>query len=486
MKKSIKKNYIYNLLFQLFKVVLPIVVIPYIARTLGEDGTGQYTFAYSIVTYFVLFAGLGFENYAQRLIASHKDDKHQQSIDFWEVVIARSIPSLASIGLYILLISIGVFDSKYMVILYILGFEIVAVLLDTSFYFQGNEEFGIIVSVHAAVRILCYIFIFIFVKTQNDLWIYTLIQGASVVLSNVTLCLFLKGRISFINTKELNILRHLPPTILLFLPTIAVSVYTTLDKTLIGLITNIDSENGNYNYAEKLVKMSMMFVTSLGSVMIPRNSSQFADNDIEGVEKNINKSIRFVFLLGVPLMLGLIAISNNLIPWFLGDGYNKAAVLIKILSPLILLIGLSNVFGKQFLIPSHSDKKYTISIICGAAINLLLNLVLIRYLLSEGAAIATIVAETLITIIMFFFVKNKIKIGTSFIKSWKYIIAGAIMFVPCYFLGLYLSPSILNTLIIVVCGALLYFATLFILKDDFLINIVVSTMGRFKKQKNSQ
>lgn len=471
MKKSIKKNYFYNLFFQIFKIIVPILVTPYIARTLSEDGSGQYTFAYSIVTYFVLLAGLGFENYAQRLIASHQNDKHSQSIDFWEIIIARLIPSFFSLVLYIVLININLFDTKYSVLLFILIFEIVAIIFDVNFYFQGNEEFGKIVSVNALIRIVSYICIFIFVKKQSDLWIYTLIQSASILISNLLLWMFLKGRIERVSFKELNILKHLPSTLVLFLPTIAVSVYTTLDKTLIGLITNIDSENGNYSYAEKLVKMSMTFVTSLGTVMIPRNSKQFADNDIEGIENNINNSIRFVFFLGIPLMLGLIAISDNLIPWFLGEGYDKAALLLKTLSPLVLLIGLSNVFGKQYLVPSHSDKKYAIAIISGAFVNLILNLFLIRLLLSEGAAIATIVAESFITLIMFIFVAKKISITKSFIKSWKYICAGIIMFVPCLLLGKILESSILNSLIIALTGSCIYFVILLLLKDEYIFKI---------------
>lgn len=486
MKKSIKKNYFYNLFFQIFKIIVPILVTPYIARTLGADGSGQYTFAYSIVTYFVLLAGLGFENYAQRLVASHQNDKHQQSIDFWEIMIARLIPSAISIFAYVVLINLNIFDEKYKILLIILVFEIVAIIFDVNFYFQGNEEFGKIVSVNAIIRIVSYISIFVFVKKQDDLWIYTLIQSFSIVISNLLLWFFLKGKIEFIKPKELRILRHLPSTLILFLPTIAVSVYTTLDKTLIGLITNTDSENGNYSYAEKLVKMSMTFVTSLGTVMIPRNSKQFADNDFVGVQNNIKQSIRFVFFLGIPLTFGLIAIADNLIPWFLGDGYSKAATLLKILSPLVLLIGLSNVFGKQYLVPSRSDKKYAFAIITGALVNLVLNLILIRPLLSEGAAIATIIAESLITLIMFVFVARKIHIMQSFLDSWKYLVAGLFMFVPCFLLGKLLGPSIVNTIIIAALGTAIYFILLFVFKDSFFAYAINSVRNRLFKKKNRE
>ena len=123
--------------------------------------------------------------------------------------------------------------------------------------------------------------------------------------------------------------------------------------------------------------MILTVLTSLGTVLSPRNAKRFAEGDVEGVEKNIYHTSRFVMFLGVPLMFGTIAISDNLIPWYLGAGYDKAAMLMKLLAPLVIIIGLSNVFGRQFLIPSNQDKKFTIAIVCGALTNLILNIILI-------------------------------------------------------------------------------------------------------------
>ncbi|MDE5889306.1 MAG: polysaccharide biosynthesis C-terminal domain-containing protein, partial [Bacilli bacterium] len=224
----------------------------------------------------------------------------------------------------------------------------------------------------------------------------------------------------------------------------------------------------------------------LGVVVIPRNSKCIADGNLEAVKTNINKSIQFVICLGVPLMLGTISIADNLIPWYLGDGYDKAANLMKILSPIILLIGLSNVFGLQFLIPSGQDKKFTVSIVVGALVNFGLNCLLISFWQSYGAAIATVIAEFAVAFLMIIFARRDIKFYKAVLSSWKYVLAGLIMFVPCYFLGKYLKPSILNTFIIALIGVIVYGVCLWVLKDKFLFGAIRMIKTKLVKKENKE
>ncbi len=466
-KKSVKKNYVYNLLYELFLLIIPIVVTPYVARALGETGSGQYSFTYSISTYFTLFASLGFSFYAQRLVASHQGDKAQQSKDFWEIFFVRLIPVGITLIVYVVLAGAGVYGVKYNYLMIILSINVIAVAFDITFFFKGNEEFGRIVLRNIVIKSVSILCIFLFVKDTDDLWIYALIQSGAVILSNLSLWLYLPKQLVKINLKDTHPFKHLKPTIILFLPTIATSVYTSLDKTLIGLITRDDAENGNYEYAEKLVKMALTVLTSLGTVMIPRNSKKFADGDIKGVEANIYKSTQFVLFMGIPLMFGMIAVSDNLISWYLGSGYSKASTLMKILSPIIPIIGLSNVFGIQFLIPSKQDKKYTLAVILGAVTNLLLNLLLIYFIKSYGAAIATVIAETIVTGVMLIFLRKNIRFGKILLSSWKYWIAGLVMFAALFFIFRGYSPSVLHTLYMTGCGVLIYFCVLTLLKDKY-------------------
>ncbi len=498
--KSAKKNYIYNLLYQVFLFIVPLATTPYISRVIGPSGIGQYSFSYSITSYFVLFASLGFGYYAQREIARHSQDRHAQSVIFFEIMICKLISTLLSMGINLILIYTNVYN-EYTLLMKLLLINIASTFFDITFFFQGREEFGLIAIINVLSKTIGIACIFIFVKNEDDLWLYTFFQSFVLIFSSLLLWAFLIKRIERVKLSELHFTRHIVPTLCLFIPTIATSVYTMLDKTLIGLmiegnttiaetapdgtITTIikktsDIENGYYEQSEKVVKMAMAIITSLGTVMIPRNSKEVAQGHEEKLIENIYKALRFTFLLGMPLTLGLIATANSFSPWFFGTGFEKVPYLIMIFSPIVLIIGLSNVLGLQYLIPKKNDGKFTIAITSGAIINLCLNLILIRFYKSYGAAIASVIAEASVTAIMFIFVRKEISFLKMLKQCYKYIISGLIMFgvvfLTQYFLKLDANP--LFTMILVLEGACTYFLLLFILRDSAFIDGSKKIIGK--------
>lgn len=466
-EKSIKKNYFYNLLYRVFLIIVPILVTPYVARVLGDDASGQYSFTVSIMTYFTVLAAFGFTLYAQREVAKVSDSKTDRSKVFWEIILCRAVSTAASTVVYVALLLGKVYAEKNTVAMWLLIIQVVATLFDITFFFQALEEFGKIVLRNVIIRGISIVLILTLVKSPDDLWIYVLIQSGTVLFSNVSLWGYMFKYLGKVPAKDLKPLRHFLPALILFLPTVATSIYTVLDKTLIGLITGSDSENGNYEYAESIVRMLLTAVTSLGVVLIPRNAKKFAEGDDDAIRENIRLSVNFAFFLGVPLMLGTIAISDNFVPWYLGPDYEKAADLMKVLSAIIVIVGLSNVFGLQYLVPSGNDKKFTISVAVGAVVNFGLNCLLIYYFQSMGAVIATVIAEFVILFIQYMFIRKKIQFARAVLSSWRYFVGGAAMFVPCYFMGLYLEPSVSSSVLIFVVGVVVYAVIMLVTRDRF-------------------
>lgn len=503
-KNSIKKNYIFNVIYQVFVLIVPLITTPYISRVLLAEGVGQYSYTYSIVNYFVLVAALGFGVYGQREIAKHQNDKRQQGIILFEILIVRFFSVGISLLTFIILCLTNVFNT-YTSLMWWWLVLIIAQEFDITFFFQGNEQFGKVVIRNIIIKIASVILIFILVKKQDDVWIYILCFAGSTFLGNLSLWFYLPKSIERFSLKEIHPCKHIIPTIRLFIPTIATSLYTVLDKTLIGLLIQdtyivtenqvidgvvqpvevvkkySDLENGYYEQAEKLVKLSMTIIIAMGTVMIPRNSNEYAVGNLDKVKDNIYFSSRFVYLLGIPIMLGFAAIANNFIPWFLGEGYGKSILLIQIFSPLVLIIGFSNVFGLQYLIPTKRDLKYTIAILIGAGSNLILNLILIPLYWSFGAVIASITAELLVTLCMAIFIHKEISLLKIIKISIKYIISGAIMFVGVFFTARILSSSILNTMLLVLEGVGIYGICLLILKEEFCYNIVKKIIHKLIK-----
>ena len=400
MKKSIKKNYIYNLIYQTFTLITPLITIPYISRILGSFGIGQHSFTASIASYFILFGSLGFSVYAQREIARFQDNKIEQTKIFYEIIIARSISVFLALIIHVSILCSGVYGETYTLLMWILTINIGATAFDITFLLQGNEEFGTIALRNVIVKIVGILTIFLFVKNESHVWLYTLCQSVILILSNLSLWTRLPKMLVKIGLKDLNIRRHFIPTLRLFIPTVAVSIYTVLDKTLIGILVpgttvidgvekNVsDIENGYYDQAEKIIKMAMTVITALGTVMVPRNSYAIASGDIDSFKRNIRNALKFVVFFGLPIVLGIVALSDNFSSWFFGKGYEKVPYLMITLSPLVIVLGFSNVLGLQYLLPQKKDSKYTVAVSLGAIINLILNIFLVKSYWSFGAAIA--------------------------------------------------------------------------------------------------
>lgn len=485
MKKSnLKKNYIYNVIYQILVIIIPIIVTPYVSRVLMPEGIGQYSFSYSLITYFTIFANMGYNIYAQREIAACGDDKQKQSIIFWEINLSRLLFVGISLAVNLILVVSGVYD-KYSLLMLLLSINILAIAFDISFYYQGNEEFGKMVFVNIIIKLLGTASIFVFVKDFNDVWIYTLLNSLVLIGSNLVMWIFLKNRLLKVKIKDLKPQRHFKGSFKLFIPTIATSLYTVLDKSLIGIITGSDAQNGYYESAEKIVRFAMTIITCWGTVMIPRNVHEISNGNYEQVNKNSYKVIHFVWLLGLPMMFGFIAVASNVIPWFLGDGYEPSIILMQVFSALVIFIGMSNVLGMQYLVPFKRDKEFTIAITSGAITNVVLNIPLIFWLDALGATISSVVAEFVVTLIMLIELRKNLSIKEIFKSAIKPLIASIIIFAVIYPLSFYFSPSVLNTFIIVLVGIVIYGIVILILKDKLVFDVLGQIKDKFfKKSEN--
>ena len=467
MANSIKKNYIYNLVYQTLLVIAPLITTPYVSRVLGADGVGTASFVESIASYFTLFAALGAITFGQREISYTRDDKYQRSIVFYNVFIFKLIVSLTVLLVYLLL-CLTIFKSS---IYFIFAINILAVTFDITWFFQGLENFRLIATRNSFFRVLSIIFIFTFVKSKEGISLYCLSLTFFTLLSNLSLIPNLIKELVPVDKSDIHPFKDVRTIISLFLPTIAIQIYTVLDKTMIGLITKDAAENGYYEQSIKISRFLLFIVTALSAVVIPRIGYYFNKNDNESLKKLIYKSYRFTMFLAIPMAFGLFAISDNVVPWFLGVGFDKAKVLIKILSFLLIAIGLSNVTGLQYMVPTKKQRLLTISLFIGALINFILNLILIRYFKSVGAAIASIMAETIITISQFYLVRTEISFVNVFRETFRYIISAAIMFVVVSIISTNLAPSIINSLIMVICGGLIYIVSLAICRDRLLLEV---------------
>ena len=477
--KSLKKNYIYNLIYQFLIIILPLITTPYLSRVLGAEKVGIYGFTISITTYFLLFGTLGLSLYGQREIAYVQNDIEKRSKVFFELVIIRTISVLISMTIFFMLFCL---EGEYSVYYRILLLEILSIIFDISWFFQGLEDFKKTVIRNLFVKITSIILIFILVKRPEDLYIYFIIYVLSTFIGNISLWFYLPKFINKIRLKELNLKRHIKPALLLFVPQIATQVYIVLDKTMIGILVVDKAEVGFYEQAQKIVKLCVMLSTSLGAVMLPRMAATYAKREYDKLINYLKKSLSMTMMIAFPLFIGISTISYRFVPIFFGKGYDRVIPIICLMSPIIIFIGLSNVTGTQFLLPTKQTSKYTISVVIGAITNVAFNLILIPRLGAIGATIATIIAELSVTTVQFIMIKKYLSLKAIYLLTYHYLIAS----IPIMISGLILKSIILNNylyiIIQILVSAFIYIVLMIILKDDMFSYVVNNIFNKLNQK----
>lgn len=474
--QSLKKNYIYNLTFQVLAIIIPLITTPYLSRVLGADGIGIYSYVESISAYFVLFATLGLTIFGQREVSYVQNDIKKRTIVFWETFIIQLVSSLICIVAYVFFS----FLQKDSLLYLVLVINLFTVVVNVSWLFQGMEEFGRIVLRNIIFKLLGLAYVFIFVTERDDVIVYLFGVAFFAFLNNLSYWTMLPKFVNRPILKDLHPTRHLKTVFSLFLPTIAISIYTVLDKTMIGVITDDPCENGYYEQAIKMSKVVLTIVTSLGVVMVPRIGHYFSKGDMASVKSSMYNSYRFVWLLSIPLSLGLISLSSNFVPWFYGSGFDKVAPLLGILGLLIIAIGISNVTGIQYLIPTNRQTYLSISVITGAGVNFVLNIFFIKYFASIGAAFSSVIAEFVISFLLLFLVRKELSLYKIFKSGLNYYIAGTVMMVILLFMRDKFEPSLMNTVFLVLIGGSIYLLILVILKDEFFVSNLKAILRKFK------
>ena len=481
MKKSIAKNYIYNLIYQMLTILLPLVTTPYLSRVLGAEPIGIYGYTISIVTYFILFGTLGVSMYGQREIAYRAQDKKERSKAFWEIISIRTITLSISILLFYLIYGRS---GDYALYYRILIIQLIANMFDISWLFQGIEEFDKTVVRNLIVKLLSLVLIFVVIKTPNDLWKYFAIYVGAELIGNITLWLYTPKYLEKINIKELELKKHLKPTIALFVPQIAIQIYTVLDKTMIGNITNDMTEVGYYEQAQKIVKAALTVTTALQTVMNSRIANAYANKNEEEIKTCLKTSFNFVWFLTIPMAFGLMAIATKFVPWYYGAGFDGVIPIMIATSPILIPIGLSGVTGIQYLVQIGKQKIFTISVTVGAIVNIVLNMILIHYFRGVGAVLSSIIAEITILGIQLKYIRDQFKIKDILKLAVKCLIAGIIMFLVVALITKYMPVSIMNTVIQIVVGGIVYLGVLIILKYQFLKDIYNQVITGLKSKLN--
>mgnify|MGYP000886161032 CR=1 FL=1 len=456
---KILKNYVYNLSYQILVVVLPIITTPYITRIFSSQELGDYGYYSSIVTYFILLATLGVANYGTKVISGHRNEINK---NFWGIYFLQLGATILSISLYcIFCVNLPSMQNP---VAYILGLSLVSKGLDISWLFQGLEDFRKITVRNITVKLVGVISIFLFVKSTNDLYLYVFLLTIFELLGQLSM--WLPAR-EFIGKPHVDLKYaryHLKPIILLFLPQIAISLYVTLDRTMLGVLAST-KDVGIYDQALKLVNILLTLVTSLGSVMLPRVANLLATNNHEEVNKMHEISFLVYNLIIFPIMTGMLIVNDDFVQFFLGQDFQDARFAIAIMIFRMFFIGWTNIMGIQILIPHNKHREFMLSTTIPAVVSVGLNLLLIPPFGFVGASIVSVLTEALVWVIQLNFSRRFIKDVSILPAMSKIILASVVMYLGLFVFKMFVQlKPMLNVAVDGLVGAIIYIVLIIVLR----------------------
>ena len=453
------KNYLYNLSYQILTIILPIITVPYVTRIFTSEDLGNYGFYNSIVSYFSLFAMLGIGIYGTKQIAAARD----VSSTFWNIYAIQLIASILALFVYVMtLLSIPKMSG---IVPIILGIVLLTKMIDISWLFTGKEDFKKITLRNTMVKVAGVISIFTFIKSSEDLYLYIFLIVIFDFLGQFVMWIPAKKFIKRPSFDTKIIKKNLHPIVLLFLPQVAISLYVVLDRTLLGLLGSY-SDVGIYEQGQKLTSILLTVVSSLGAVMLPRVANLLSERK----EKEAQNMVKFSFILYnliiFPMIFGLIAINEVFVKLFLGQNFQDVKYVLYIIVFNIMFIGWTNILGYQVLVVRNKNKEFMLSTTIPAFVSVAVNIAVIPFFGYIGASITSVVVETLVFAIQWYYSRNIINKNLLFNKDLaKIICSSLVMFGAVMLCKMTLGlDGIIGLIIYLAVGGISYLGMIFSLK----------------------
>lgn len=477
---SAKKNYIYNSMYTVLNMILPLVTAPYLSRVIGTEGVGLYAYSFSIAQYCVLFAKLGLVNYGTRECAKIRENKDELSKTFSNLFAMQCIATGGVIFVY--LIYAEFFAGEYKTIALIFLIWVAGSFLDIDWFWFGLEEFKKVTIRNVVIKGATVAGIFLFVKDYEDVPLYAFIMASGYVVGYIAIWIGIRKKVHFSKILFQEIKKHLVPCAVMLIPVLALNVYRSMNKVMLGAMVGM-SETGIFDNGEKFVYCLSGLISSLGTVMLPKMSYLVEQKDERQIQKYIALSLRFIILMTSAMAFGLIAVSNSVVEIMFGSAFKKSAIILSFSAPTLLFMGWSNVMRTQYIIPHKKDDIYIKSTLFGAIINLVINAILIPRYLAIGAAIATLTAELFVPFYQFLRLKKEIDYRRHLSNVIPYIVIGALMAIILKLIEQFMGISMLTLVVQIIVGGIVYImcSLIYIIKfDNEMLQFIMAT---FKTRK---
>ncbi|MDR3185271.1 MAG: flippase [Christensenellaceae bacterium] len=472
-QKSIKLNVIMNGLYMISGIIFQLVTYPYISRILNPEGIGSIDFSQTYISYFSMVALLGIPVYGIRACAVVRDDKEKLSKTVQELLIIALLMMIFSYSA----LSISFFFVKKIRIEFLLTITFSATIflnsISMNWLYSALEEYAYIAIRSISLNVVAIIAMFLFVKTSQDYIVYAIITVCASAGSSILNLFHSRKYIIFKKPKKYDFKQHIKPVLSFFAITAIISIYTNLDKLLLGFL--IDDDNlsvGLYSTVNRIYRGLIVIVSILGTVLLPRMSYYYKNNQKDKYFLLISKAVNFVLVFAIPLILFFSFNASTIVLLYAGEEFSKSTNTLLILLPGILLAGLNNITGNQILITMQKERILIISVIVGAIVDFALNLILIPKFTYVAPAIATICAELVILTVQVIYLKKYWKVLSSGIHLVKLLVLNVSLVIVLLGVSFIPVSQIWQLFLNAGLFGIVYFAILMLFKEPMLLDIL--------------
>lgn len=482
---SLKLNFIMNTILTVSSILFPLITFPYVSRILLPEGTGKVAFATSLISYFALFSQLGIPTYGIRACAKVRDDKTELTRTAQELFIINLVMSaIVYAVLFVAVIFIPRLRAEQELYL-VISSTILFNAIGMEWLYKALEQYTYITIRSMVFKIVALIGMFLLIHRQSDYVLYGGLTIFAASASNILNFLHARRYISMRPIGGYHFSRHFRAVVIFFAMTCAVTIYTHIDSAMLGIMLD-DTAVGYYDAALKVRSALLGVVTSLGVVLMPRTSYYIQHGQREEFMRVSIKAMQFVFLLATPITVFFVMFAKPCIYLLSGEAYYGAILPMQFILPTILLVGITNILGLQMLVPLGQEMVVLYSEIAGAITDLVLNMILIPKLGPSGAALGTLMAETVVFVVQYVGIHKEAYKTLRSIHYGKITVAILLATASSHWI---LMRNWRNILILLV-GASLFFGifilTMSLMKEPLIIEVWKQMIHLMKQQNDRQ
>lgn len=479
-RRSMGVNAILNSIKTIMSMIFPLITFPYVSRVLQVENIGKVNFSNSVVSYFLLLAGLGIATYASREGARLRDDKEQLEKFAAQMF---SINLISAFFAYVLLgITIWVIPKfhSYVALLMVHSLSIVGTALGVEWLYIIEEDYLYITIRSILVQLISIALLFVLVKNPNDYIVYAAISTFANTAANIFNFIHSKRILNLKVTTHLDLHKHLPSILTIFFMAIATTIYVNSDSTMLGFMKN-DYYVGLYGTATKIYMILKSIMSATIIVTLPRLSNLIARDCIDEYQKRVNGILNTFIMLLLPTVMGVFLSSKEIIEILAGNNYSDAAKALQILSLSLLFSIFAIFYTNAIMLPLKMEKIVMTATICSAIVNIGLNIFFIPKYSHVGASITTAISEALVLVIMMINSKNKVQLKYEKNTCISALLGCVFIVGVCLVVNQHQWTSFAKLLIKIGISSIGYLIVLIVFKNKVVMQIISSIHSKMRR-----